>query len=117
MTAPRQIDFLGVPSVSHDPGVTDREAEVAGVRWGLVEYSPGAARRDWCDTPHAGYVVSGAITYSFEDDRDPLVIAAGEAFALPTAPRHRGANQGQQPARLFIIDALPGSASGLPSGK
>jgi quercetin dioxygenase-like cupin family protein len=94
--------------VSHDPGVFDREAEVAGARWALVEYSPGAGRRDWCDTPHAGYVVSGTITYSFEDGREPLAIGPGEAFALPVAPRHRGTNHGDEPARLFIIDALPG---------
>lgn len=25
---------------------------------------------DWCDTPHAGYVVSGTIVHSFEDGRD-----------------------------------------------
>jgi quercetin dioxygenase-like cupin family protein len=108
MTAPRSIDLSVAPAVSHDPGVSDREADVAGTRWALVEYSPGSGRRDWCETPHAGYVVSGAITYSFGDGRDPLVVGPGEAFALPTAPRHRGTNQGDEPARLFIIDALPG---------
>ncbi len=94
--------------MSHDPGVRDREAEVAGTRWALVEYSPGSGRTGWCDTPHAGYVVSGTIGYSFEDGRDPLVIGPGEAFALPASPRHRGTNQSPELARLFIIDALPG---------
>lgn len=108
MTAPSMIDLFAAAPVSHDPGVFDREADVAGTRWALVEYSPGSGRRDWCDTPHSGYVVSGAITYGFEDGRDPLVVGAGEAFALPAAPRHRGTNQGDEPARLFIIDALPG---------
>jgi quercetin dioxygenase-like cupin family protein len=108
MTAPRMIDLFAAAPVSHDPGVFDREADVAGTRWALVEYSPGSGRRDWCETPHAGYVVSGAITYRFEDGRDPLVVGPGEAFALPAAPRHRGTNQGEEPARLFIIDALPG---------
>jgi hypothetical protein len=103
------IDLSAAEAVSHDPGVTDRELEVGGTRWALVEYSPGSGRRDWCDTPHAGYVVSGAISYSFEDDRDPMVIGSGEAFALPVAPRHRGSNDGTEPARLFIIDALPGA--------
>jgi quercetin dioxygenase-like cupin family protein len=107
MTDPRTIDFLAAEAVSHDTGVLDREAEVAGTRWALVEYSPRSGRREWCDTPHAGYVVSGTIAYSFEDDRDPLVIRAGEAFALPAEPRHRGANDSAEPARLFIIDALP----------
>jgi quercetin dioxygenase-like cupin family protein len=93
--------------IAHDPGVLDREAEVGGTRWALVEYSPGSGREDWCDTPHAGYVVSGAITYSFEDERDPLVIGSGDAFALPESPRHRGRNEEAEPARLFLIDALP----------
>lgn len=107
MAEPRTIDFAGVEPVSHDPGVTDREAEIDGTRWALVEYSSSAGRAEWCDVPHAGYVVSGEITYGFEDGRDPLIVAAGEAFALPPAPRHRGRNEGEEPARLFLIDALP----------
>ena len=108
MTEPRAIDFSAASPVSHDAGVLDSEAEVAGARWALVEYSPGSGRADWCDTPHAGYVVSGAITYAFEDGRESLVLAAGHGFALPEVPRHRGRNEGTEPARLFLIDALPG---------
>jgi quercetin dioxygenase-like cupin family protein len=110
VTDPRIIDVSAAEAVSHDPGVFDRDADVGGTRWALVEYSPGSGRRDWCETPHAGYVVSGTITYSFEDGRDPLVIGPGEAFALPAAPRHRGRNESAEPARLFLIDALPGVA-------
>ena len=109
MTDPRTIDFAAAEPVSHDAGVNDREAEVAGTRWALVEYSPGSGREDWCDTPHSGYVVSGTLEYSFEDGRDPLVIGAGQAFVLPEEPRHRGRNDGDEPTRLFIIDALPGA--------
>ncbi|HEY6637416.1 MAG TPA: cupin domain-containing protein [Solirubrobacterales bacterium] len=107
MTDPRLIELSGADPVSHDPGVTDREAEIEGTRWALVEYSPGAGREGWCDVPHAGYVVSGSITYSFEDGRDQLIVGAGEGFALPPAPRHRGRNEGGEAARLFLIDALP----------
>jgi mannose-6-phosphate isomerase-like protein (cupin superfamily) len=109
MTEPRTIDLSAAAAVSHDPGVVDREADVGGTRWAVVEYSPGSGRLDWCETPHAGYVVSGTIVYSFEDGGDPLVVGPGEAFALPVAPRHRGRNEGAEPARLFIIDALPGA--------
>jgi len=109
MSDPRPIDFSGAKPVSHDAGVTDREAEIDGTRWALVEYSPGNGREEWCDTPHSGYVVGGAITYSFEDGREDLVIGTGEGFVLPTAPRHRGRNEGGELARLFIIDALPGA--------
>jgi quercetin dioxygenase-like cupin family protein len=107
MTDPRAIALSAAEPVCHDAGVLDREAEVAGVRWALVEYAPGAGRLDWCETPHSGYVVSGAITYSFEDGREPLRIGPGEAFVLPEAPRHRGSNAGAEPVRLFIIDAVP----------
>ena len=107
MTDPRTVDFSGEDPVSHDPGVMDRELEVDGTRWALVEYSPGEGREEWCDVPHAGYVVSGEVTYSFEDGRDPLIVGAGQGFALPPAPRHRGRNESAVPARLFLIDALP----------
>ena len=107
MSDPRRIDFDGAEPVSHDPGVTDLEVAVAGTRWALVEYSPGSGREGWCDVPHAGYVVSGEITYSFEGDREPLRVEAGNGFALPPSPRHRGRNEGDEAARLFLIDALP----------
>ena len=51
-------------------------------------------------------VLSGALTYSFEDGREPLTLQAGDGFALPEAPRHRGRNDGDEPVRLFLIDAL-----------
>jgi quercetin dioxygenase-like cupin family protein len=108
MADPGSIDFSGSEPVAHDPGVTDREVQVDGTRWALVEYSPGEGRQGWCDVPHSGYVVSGSITYSFEDDRPALEVVAGEAFVLPPAPRHRGRNGGDEPARLFLIDAVPG---------
>jgi quercetin dioxygenase-like cupin family protein len=106
MTEPRRIDFSATQPVSHDPEVLDREADVAGTRWAQVEYAPGAGRVDWCETPHSGVVLSGTLVYSFEDGREPLVLAAGDAFALPEAPRHRGLNEGDEPVRLLIIDAL-----------
>ena len=109
MTAPRAIDFWNAAPVSHDPGVSDREVEVDGTRWALVEYSPGSGREGWCDVPHSGYVVSGSITYSFEDDSGPLEVASGDSFVLPRAPRHRGRNDGDEPVRLFLIDAIPGA--------
>jgi len=107
-TSPAIVKLSAAPAVSHDPEVFDREAYIDGRRWALVEYSPGAGRRDWCDVPHAGYVVSGALTYTFEDGREPLALRRGDAFALPPAPRHRGANRGPDSAQLFLIDALPG---------
>jgi quercetin dioxygenase-like cupin family protein len=107
MTDPAGFDFSGADPVTHDPGVTDREVEIDGTRWALVSYSPGAGREGWCDVPHSGYVVSGTIAYAFEDGRDPLELGAGEAFVLPADPRHRGRNEGAEPARLFLIDAVP----------
>jgi quercetin dioxygenase-like cupin family protein len=107
VTDPRTISLSASAPVSHDPGVRDREADVDGTRWALVEYASGAGREEWCDTPHSGYVLSGSISYAFDDKRPPLVVRAGEAFLLPPAPRHRGTNDGAEPARLFIIDALP----------
>jgi quercetin dioxygenase-like cupin family protein len=117
MAEPHAIRLSHVEPVSHDQGVLDHEADVDGIRWALVEYSPGAGRTDWCDTPHSGYVFSGTLTYSFDDARDPLVVGSGEAFVLPAAPRHRGRNAGAEPVRLFLIDALPGDGqpeSGAP---
>jgi quercetin dioxygenase-like cupin family protein len=107
MSEPKAINFSSAEPVSHDQDVADREVDDGGVRWAIVEYQPGAGRADWCDTPHVGYVISGAIRYEFEDGREPLAIEAGEGFSLPPEPRHRGRNEGSDPVRLFLIDALP----------
>jgi quercetin dioxygenase-like cupin family protein len=107
VSEPQRIDFAALSAVEHDANVFDRETEIDGTRWAAVEYSPGAGRADWCDTPHSGVLLSGALTYEFEDAREPLRLTPGDGFVLPEQPRHRGRNDGDAPARLFIIDALP----------
>lgn len=106
MSEPGRIDFSALEPVSHDTDVHDREADVDGTRWALVEYAPGAGRAEWCETPHSGIVLSGALTYAFENGREPLRLGPGDGFVLPEQPRHRGHNDGSEPARLFLIDAL-----------
>jgi quercetin dioxygenase-like cupin family protein len=104
--APQAVSFDG-SAVEHDPNVRDLEQIVGGVRWAVVEYAPGAGRSGWCETPHSGYVLSGELQYEFDDGSPVLGVAAGQAFQLPAAPAHRGRNPGSEPARLFLIDALP----------
>lgn len=104
---PQKIEFASLPETSADPGIGDRETHVQGVRWGLTEYAPGAGREDWCDAPHVCYLLSGSMTYEFDDGRPPLTVKAGEGLALPPSPRHRGRNEGDEPARIFVIDSLP----------
>jgi quercetin dioxygenase-like cupin family protein len=104
--SPRVVSFDRAPA-EHDPDVRDIEQVIDGVRWALVEYAPGAGRIDWCDSPHSGYVLTGEIRYEFRDGSPEMRVAAGQGFRLPAAPAHRGRNRGSEPARLFIIDALP----------
>ena len=106
ISPPLVLSFGGSP-VEHDPDVRDAEEIVDGVRWAIVEYAPGAGRSQWCDSPHSGYLVSGELEYEFEDGSPAMRVAAQQAFRLPAAPAHRGRNHGDEPARLFIIDALP----------
>ena len=58
VTDPRAIALSANTAVSHDADVHDREADVDGTRWALVEYAPGAGRDEWCDTPHSGCVLT-----------------------------------------------------------
>ena len=105
-SSPRVVSFDGAPA-EHDPDVRDIEQVIDGVRWALVEYSPGAGRSEWCDSPHSGYLLDGELQYEFDDGSPEMRVAARQAFRLPAAPAHRGHNPGGVPARLFIIDALP----------
>jgi quercetin dioxygenase-like cupin family protein len=107
-SAPRAIPLAIQEEVSNDSGITDRETMVDGVRRAIVEYSPGARRARWCDTPHTGIVISGTIRYDFDDGREPLIAGAGNGFLLPRQPRHRGTNPGPDVTRLFLIDSVPG---------
>lgn len=104
--SPRVVSFDGAPA-EHDPDVRDIEQVIDGVRWALVEYAPGAGRAEWCDSPHSGYVLNGEIRYEFWDGSPEMRVAARQAFRLPAAPAHRGRNHASEPARLFLIDALP----------
>jgi mannose-6-phosphate isomerase-like protein (cupin superfamily) len=114
MPEPQVVPLASTVAVSHDEGVVDRERLVDGARWAIVEYGAGAGRLEWCETPHIGYVVAGSIRYEFEDGKAELHISAGDAFTLPSSPRHRGRNTGATPARLFIVDGQIDKATPLP---
>lgn len=86
------------------PGIRAREAHIEGRRWAIVEYAPTAKREEWCLDGHAGFVISGAIEYEFEDGGTPLTVGEGDAFALSTGRAHRGTNRSEEATRLFVID-------------
>ena len=51
-------------------------------------------------TADAGFVISGAIEYEFEDGGTPLTVGEGDAFALSTGRAHRGTNRSEEATRL-----------------
>ncbi len=108
MDGERTVPFRDITWAEDAPGIMACEAEVEGVRWAIVEYEEGASREEWCEDGHRGLVIHGEIRYEFDDDREPLSAAEGEAFFLPLATRgagaHRGRNLASGPTRLFLID-------------
>lgn len=98
------VEFGAAREAVDGRGITEREARVAGSRWALVEYGPGAAREAWCTEGHRGYVLEGAIEYEFADGASPLAAREGQGFVLAAGRRHRGSNRGDRRARLFLID-------------
>ena len=104
MGEPGSIDFGALTQEPEAPGISSRAVSLEGSRWAIVDYAPGAARREWCADGHRGYVVSGAVEYEFADGRPALRVGAEQAFRLPPAPPHRGRNVGDGAARLFLID-------------
>ena len=108
MNEPRNLAFGEMEWTDDAPGIRAREADVGGKRWATVEYGEGVRRDDWCEEGHRGYVLSGEIEYEFDDGREPLRAAQGEAFLLPPADlgsgAHRGRNTARETTRLFLID-------------
>lgn len=98
------IEFSRVGWIEDVPGIRAREMQVEGHRWAIVEYAPRAKRQEWCFDGHAGFVISGAIEYEFEDGGSPLTVGEGDAFALSTGRAHRGTNLAEQATRVFVID-------------
>jgi len=98
------IELSGIDWIQDVPGIRAREAQIEGHRWAIVEYAPGAKREDWCSDGHAGFVISGAIEYEFEDGAPSLSVGEGGAFALSTGRAHRGVNRAAGATRLFVID-------------
>lgn len=105
---PRVVSLEEVAWSEAEDGVREREAEVDGARWAVVEYEPGAGRSEWCEDGHKGYVVRGRIEYEFDDGRQPISVLEGEVFRLPPARAGDGAHRGRNPSpettRLFLID-------------
>ena len=103
----RRVPFGELPWAEDAPGIRAREVDVGGARWATVEYEAGAAREEWCEEGHRGFVVAGEIEYEFDDGGEPLRAAEGEAFFLPPAPlgggAHRGRNPSESATRLFLI--------------
>ncbi len=98
------IDFPTFGWEDDQPGIRSRAGRAAGSRWAIVEYSPGAARDEWCIDGHRGYVLEGRIEYEFDDGSPPLPLDAGQGFLLAAGTGHRGRNPGDGVTRLFLID-------------
>jgi len=98
------IEFSRVDWVEDVPGIRAREMHVEGHRWAIVVYATKAKRQEWCFDGHAGFVISGAIEYEFEDGGSPLTVGEGDAFVLSTGRAHRGTNVAEQATRVFVID-------------
>jgi hypothetical protein len=111
----RRVPFGELPWVEEAAGIRAREVEVGGARWATVEYAAGAAREDWCEEGHRGFVLAGEIEYEFDDGGEPLRASEGEAFFLPPAPvgggAHRGRNRSEGATRLFLIDDVGGGGA------
>ncbi|MGI8539719.1 MAG: hypothetical protein ACR2N0_08065 [Rubrobacteraceae bacterium] len=108
MERAKNVPFGDIEWADDAPGIHAKEAEVDDARWAIVEYEEGAGREEWCEDGHRGFVISGEIRYEFDDGRNPLRAAEGEAFFLPTSPlgegAHRGRNLADKPTRLFLTD-------------
>jgi quercetin dioxygenase-like cupin family protein len=100
----RRVEFAALEWDDEGPGIRGRAEHVAGSRWAIVEYGPGAARDEWCTDGHRGYVLEGALEYEFDDGSEPLRLQAGEGFVLAAGTGHRGRNVTDAPARIFLID-------------
>lgn len=87
---PRAVPLNEAAWSEAEAGVREREAEVDGARWAVVEYEPGAGRSEWCEDGHRGYVVRGRIEYEFDDGRQLLAASEGEAFRLPQLASETG---------------------------
>lgn len=108
----RRVPFGELPWAEDAPGIRAREVDLRGARWATVEYEAGAAREEWCEEGHRGFVLTGEIEYEFDDGAEPLRASEGEAFFLPPASlgagAHRGRNRSGGVTRLFLIDDARG---------
>jgi quercetin dioxygenase-like cupin family protein len=102
------VDFHSFGWEDEGPGIRARVGRMAGSRWALVEYGPGAARDEWCVDGHSGYVIEGRIEYEFDDGSPALQLVGGQGFVLAAGRGHRGRNPGAETTRLFLIDEPDG---------
>jgi quercetin dioxygenase-like cupin family protein len=88
------VDFAGDPSKE--------------VNAQVYTFPPGASV-PWHIHPDAqeiAYIISGTLTFE-EAGQPPRQIEAGEAESLAPNIVHRGANQGAEPVKLFVVRIKP----------
>lgn len=104
MSEPRALRFSAIDWEADVPGIRDRATSVDGARWAIVEYAEGAARAEWCEDGHRGFVLEGEIEYEFTDGRERVRAGGGDAFVLPAGIAHRGRNLAPAATTMFLID-------------
>src|ERR1039458_7262634 len=99
---PAILKLNSQPVLDEEPGIVSQAGAIGEERWAFVSYAPGSARADWCLSGHRGLVVEGQVVYELEGDRAPISLHEGDAFLLPAGLAHRGRNDGERPAKLFL---------------
>ena len=65
---------------------------------------PGAAEADWCETGHSIFILSGRISYRFDDHR--IEAGPGDMIHIPagTAHRHKPRVVGTEVVRYVLTE-------------
>src|SRR5438105_883433 len=97
------METLGFTSAPFAPGAHPLERKKAHGAVALLEFAPGFEDPSWCARDHVIYVLEGELTVELEGGR--RTVSAGDACVLRGAERHRAANAGPLPCRLFVVSA------------
>ena len=72
----------------------------------LVEFSNDFVESQWCEKPHAGFVLSGELEITFADQ--VIHYPEGSALLIPAGASHAHKARAVTPVtRLFLVEDIP----------
>jgi len=98
-----KIDFAALEWEISASGLRSKSFEKDGKRVRLLEHSRDAREDEWCEKPHAGYVLEGNLEIDFSGKIESF--HAGDGIFISAGEKHK-AHSVTEKTLLFLVENI-----------